>query len=117
MVRRSRGGVEISCRDGLADAPTSPLRVLLRSGPSPWSALNSDLFYELNDALDKQSKDNNIGAVVLTGSSKAFAAGADIKEMKDKVSPPSGFRRLLGSCHRPGWAALPLVRTTADPPP
>ncbi len=74
------------------------------------------MFYELNDALDKQSKDNNIGAVVLTGSSKAFAAGADIKEMKDKVSPPSRFRRLLGSCHG-GWAALPLVRTTADPPP
>ncbi|CEQ40735.1 SPOSA6832_02387, partial [Sporobolomyces salmonicolor] len=47
-------------------------------------SLNSALFHELNSALESLSTDDSIGAVVLTGSDKAFAAGADIKEMKDK---------------------------------
>jgi 1,4-dihydroxy-2-naphthoyl-CoA synthase len=46
--------------------------------------LNSTLFHELNAALRTLSTDDSTGAVVLTGSDKAFAAGADIKEMKDK---------------------------------
>lgn len=48
------------------------------------TALNSALFHELNAALDAAATDDAIGAVVITGSDKAFAAGADIKEMKDK---------------------------------
>ena len=47
-------------------------------------ALNSQLFHELNAALDTIALDESIGCVVITGSDKAFAAGADIKEMKDK---------------------------------
>lgn len=42
------------------------------------------MFHELNAALRDLSTDEAVGAVVLTGSEKAFAAGADIKEMKDK---------------------------------
>lgn len=48
------------------------------------AALNSTLFHELNAALRTLSTDDATGCVVLTGSDKAFAAGADIKEMKDK---------------------------------
>lgn len=48
------------------------------------AALNSALFDELNSCLSTLSNDDGVHAVVLTGSSKAFAAGADIKEMKDK---------------------------------
>ncbi|RCH94421.1 putative enoyl-CoA hydratase, mitochondrial [Rhizopus azygosporus] len=51
--------------------------------PKALNALCSDLFHEVNDALDKYDADDNIGAIVITGSQKAFAAGADIKEMKD----------------------------------
>lgn len=39
---------------------------------------------EVVDAMQKFEKDKNIAAMVLTGSEKAFAAGADIKEMVDK---------------------------------
>ncbi|KAI8064350.1 ClpP/crotonase-like domain-containing protein [Gongronella butleri] len=51
--------------------------------PKALNALCNDLFTEVNDALGKYDADSSIGAIVITGSQKAFAAGADIKEMKD----------------------------------
>lgn len=41
--------------------------------PKALNALCGDLFTEVNDALDKYDADENIGAVVITGSQKAFA--------------------------------------------
>jgi len=52
--------------------------------PQALNALNSKLMNEVTDALDAFDKDDGIGAMVITGSEKAFAAGADIKEMVDK---------------------------------
>jgi enoyl-CoA hydratase len=52
--------------------------------PKALNALSSALMSELARALDKLEGDSEIRAVVLTGNDKAFAAGADIKEMKDK---------------------------------
>ena len=52
--------------------------------PEALNALNSTLLGELSDALDAAQADTSVGCVVLTGSDKAFAAGADIKEMADK---------------------------------
>ncbi|WP_417688623.1 enoyl-CoA hydratase [Roseibium sp.] len=49
--------------------------------PNALNALNSALIDELNTALSAFEKDEKIGCMVLTGSEKAFAAGADIKEM------------------------------------
>jgi enoyl-CoA hydratase len=48
------------------------------------NALNNQLMRELMDALDSFDKAESIGAMVITGNEKAFAAGADIKEMADK---------------------------------
>jgi enoyl-CoA hydratase len=53
--------------------------------PQALNALNQALIDELNIALTLFEKDKDIGAVVLTGSEKAFAAGADIKEMRAKT--------------------------------
>ena len=53
--------------------------------PKALNALCAELFIELADALDKFEADEAIGAVVLTGSDKAFAAGADILEMQPKT--------------------------------
>ncbi|MEM7667642.1 MAG: enoyl-CoA hydratase [Pseudomonadota bacterium] len=52
--------------------------------PNAMNALNSELMIELGDALMKFERNDNIGAIVVTGSEKAFAAGADIKEMMPK---------------------------------
>jgi enoyl-CoA hydratase len=52
--------------------------------PQAMNALNHQLLNEVMDALDSFDKDDNIGAMVITGNEKAFAAGADIKEMADK---------------------------------
>src|SRR5215216_4488692 len=52
--------------------------------PQVLNALNNQLMRELMEALEAFDKDENIGAMVITGNEKAFAAGADIKEMVDK---------------------------------
>jgi enoyl-CoA hydratase/carnithine racemase len=49
------------------------------------NALNNALMDELTDALDQAEADPQVRAIVITGSDKAFAAGADIKEMADKT--------------------------------
>ena len=53
--------------------------------PEAMNALNNTLMSELMDALAEFDKDDSVGAMVVTGSQKAFAAGADIKEMADKT--------------------------------
>lgn len=52
--------------------------------PEAMNALNNQLMRELMDALEAFDKNDAIGAMVITGNEKAFAAGADIKEMADK---------------------------------
>ncbi len=52
--------------------------------PKALNALNMTLMRELGQALAKLDADDEVGAIVLTGNEKAFAAGADIKEMQAK---------------------------------
>jgi enoyl-CoA hydratase len=55
--------------------------------PEALNALSCPLLRDLAQALDDLESDNQIGAIVLTGSEKAFAAGADIKEMQEQTWP------------------------------
>ncbi|WP_180163861.1 enoyl-CoA hydratase [Acinetobacter sp. YH12049] len=55
--------------------------------PQALNALNSTLIQDLNLALDDLDRDPTIGCMVITGSEKAFAAGADIKEMAELSFP------------------------------
>jgi enoyl-CoA hydratase len=55
--------------------------------PKALNALCDQLMEELGQALRAFDADATVGAIVLTGSEKAFAAGADIKEMKDRTYP------------------------------
>ncbi|CAA7612291.1 putative enoyl-CoA hydratase [Candidatus Terasakiella magnetica] len=52
--------------------------------PQAFNALSSALFADLNAAFHELDADDAVGCIVLAGSAKAFAAGADIKEMQDK---------------------------------
>jgi enoyl-CoA hydratase len=58
--------------------------VLTLNRPQALNALSPDLMRELASAIDAFEGDDNIGCMVVTGSDKAFAAGADIKAMKEK---------------------------------
>ena len=51
--------------------------------PDVLNALNMKLMEELVDALESFDKDDDVRAIIITGNEKAFAAGADIKEMSD----------------------------------
>lgn len=57
--------------------------VVTLNRPEALNALNKRLIQQLNVALDQAETDTRIGAIVLTGAGKAFAAGADILEMKN----------------------------------
>jgi enoyl-CoA hydratase len=61
-----------------------PVALITLDRPKALNALCDALTVELTHALDATEANQNIGAVVLTGSAKAFAAGADIKEMQPK---------------------------------
>jgi enoyl-CoA hydratase len=58
--------------------------VIRLNRPQALNALNSPLLGELKSAIDAFEADADIGCMVITGSDKAFAAGADIKEMATK---------------------------------
>lgn len=60
--------------------------------PDALNALSGPLMGELVGALGRMDADAEVKAVVLTGSERAFAAGADIKEMKDKNFAEVGAR-------------------------
>lgn len=59
--------------------------VITLNRPQALNALCAALIEELGQALRDFDADREVGCIVLTGSEKAFAAGADIKEMKDKT--------------------------------
>lgn len=60
------------------------ISIITLNRPDALNALNQILISELNDALNKIEKDNSISVVILKGSKKVFAAGADIKDMIKK---------------------------------
>jgi enoyl-CoA hydratase/carnithine racemase len=74
--------------------------------PQAMNALNAQLMDELGDALARFDADDHIGAIVITGSEKAFAAGADIKEMQAK-SFVDAFREDFITAN---WEAAAKVR-------
>ncbi len=59
--------------------------IITLNRPKALNALNTAMVDEVNCALAGFHKDDAVGCVVLTGSEKAFAAGADVREMKDKT--------------------------------
>jgi enoyl-CoA hydratase len=79
--------------------------VITLNRPEALNALNATLIGELSQALDGFEADEGIGCIVLTGSEKAFAAGADIKEMQSQ-----SFIDVFKSDFIAPWERLSRVR-------
>ncbi|MCP4385843.1 MAG: enoyl-CoA hydratase [Hyphomicrobiales bacterium] len=81
--------------------------------PRVLNALNAALLSELGAALEVFEADPKIGCMIITGSEKAFAAGADIKEMSD-LSFMEAFERDYGAAlDRVSQARKPLIAAVA----
>lgn len=81
--------------------------------PQALNALNAALMRELAAAVDAFEADDTVGCMVITGSAKAFAAGADIKEMADKSFADVYFEDFTAAWHRLAQARKPVVAAVA----
>lgn len=84
---------------------TGRVAVITLNRPKALNALNSQVLTDITAALDELESDAGIGAVVLTGSEKAFAAGADIKEMQS-----TSYMDMFLSDHFSGWDRVKAFR-------
>jgi len=97
--------------DGMAEYETilveqrGPVTLVTLNRPKALNALNAQVLAELLAAMKAFDADATQGCAVITGSEKAFAAGADIKEMADQ-----GFAAMFGSDFFAGWDAFTRTR-------
>ncbi|MBI1202340.1 MAG: enoyl-CoA hydratase [Rhodopseudomonas sp.] len=87
--------------------------VIRLNRPQALNALNRALIGELTQAIDAFEADSGIGCILMTGSEKAFAAGADIKEMADKTFIEAYLGNFAGDWHAPTRARKPIVAAVA----
>ena len=81
--------------------------------PQALNALNRALILELTQAIDAFEADAGIGCMLITGSDKAFAAGADIKEMADKTFIEAYLANFCADWDRAARARKPVVAAVA----
>ncbi len=81
--------------------------------PAALNALCNALIAELNHALDGYERDDGIGCIVITGSEKAFAAGADIREMQDRTHPEFYMADPFGEWDKVGRRRKPIIAAVA----
>jgi enoyl-CoA hydratase len=87
--------------------------VIRLNRPHQLNALNVALKAELSQAIDAFEVDENIGCMLITGNEKAFAAGADIKEMADKTFIEAYLGNFTGTWDRAARARKPIVAAVA----
>ncbi|MDH4581641.1 enoyl-CoA hydratase [Pseudomonas sp. BN415] len=81
--------------------------------PEALNAINTQLIDELNRVLDGFERDASIGCVLITGSAKAFAAGADVKEMAELCFPGTYLDDFLGRWDRVAQRRKPIIAAVA----
>jgi len=87
--------------------------VIKLNRPNALNALNAQLIAELTQALDAFEEDAEIGCIVITGNDKAFAAGADIKEMQAKSYMQAYKEDFISKWDRVGRCRKPVVAAVA----
>ncbi|WP_236591284.1 enoyl-CoA hydratase-related protein, partial [Mycobacterium paraintracellulare] len=80
--------------------------IITLNRPKALNALNTQVMNEVTSAAADFDDDPGIGAIIITGSAKAFAAGADIKEMAELT-----FADAFGADFFAPWGRLAEVRT------
>ncbi|MYW94235.1 enoyl-CoA hydratase [Amycolatopsis rubida] len=88
------------------DRPAPRVAQITLTRPQALNALNLRTMRELTEAAADLDRSEDVGAIVLTGSDRAFAAGADIKEMA-----PRTYSEMHAEDWFAGWDALTRVRT------
>jgi enoyl-CoA hydratase len=81
--------------------------------PNALNALNSAMMVEIAAAVDAFEADGGIGCLVVTGSEKAFAAGADIKEMASKSYLDAFMGNFTATWDRLAHARKPVIGAVA----
>jgi enoyl-CoA hydratase len=81
--------------------------------PQALNALNKALIAELTQAIESFDSDNRVGCMLITGSDKAFAAGADIKEMADKPFIEAYLGDFVSNWNAVAKARKPIVAAVA----
>ncbi len=81
--------------------------------PNALNALNSAMMVEIAAAVDAFEADAGIGCLVVTGSEKAFAAGADIKEMASKSYMDAFMGNFTATWDRLAHARKPVIAAVA----
>lgn len=81
--------------------------------PNALNALNATLIGELGDAVTAYDADQRVGCMIITGSEKAFAAGADIKEMQGLTFIEAFNRDYGDALSRVARARKPLIAAVA----
>jgi enoyl-CoA hydratase len=87
--------------------------VITLNRPNALNALNARLIADLTHALDDLEADDGIGCIVITGSDKAFAAGADIKEMQSKSYMQAYKEDFISRWDRVGRCRKPVIAAVA----
>jgi len=94
--------------------PGDGFQVIRLNRPQALNALNTAMMTELAAALDGAEADAKLRCVVLTGSDRAFAAGADIREMADKTYPETFLADFITDAHdRAARFRKPLIAAVA----
>lgn len=81
--------------------------------PQARNALNAELIAELDDALRRFDADIGVGCVVLTGSPDVFAAGADVKELRDKTVADNYLSDFLSQWDSVSRVRKPIIAAVA----
>lgn len=89
----------------IVSSPAPGVSLITLNRPKQLNALCSPLFVELNAALEQMNTDEETGAIVITGSEKSFAAGADIKEMSSK-----SFAEVTRQDFLVDWSRISAIR-------
>ncbi|AWH91476.1 enoyl-CoA hydratase [Dietzia lutea] len=88
---------------------TDRVATITLNRPTALNALSSAMEKEVVEAVEGLDSDPGVGCIIITGSEKAFAAGADIKEMKDKSYPGIYLERFFGDWKRLTAARTPII--------